>query len=1116
MFNQPFQSILVFGALLTLCAGAYAQAPTGTILGTVTDNSGGVIPGAKITLTNKATNVARATVTNAEGFYSAPALPPGDYEVRAEGQGFRTLVRDATVVTGGNTTVDMNMTLGEARQVVSVEAATAQVNYESNTVQGVIERQTIQDLPLNGRSALQLASLEPGVSIQPGSTSQFNAIVNISVFGDNAGATGGSGVGILMTADGGTINDEMEGGTSLNLSQEVVQEFQLSQNTFDLSTGIGASGALNIVTRSGTNALHGSGYFFFRDHNMAAYPLLARNPLFTDPFFARRNPGFSVGGPIKKDKLFFFVNYEHLSQTAVTLVQEDLPSLQALNGAYANPYHYNLFTARFDYRVSPKNTLFVRYTHDGNAGFGPYFGTPVPSNMNFNNNWSDQSIMGLTTVVTPTLVNDFRFQYHYWQNNVTDATAAQCQAPCIGTGLPALLTALPSATFLAGTSVNSPQLRQARSFEWKDSMSWQKGTHRLAFGLDYEHMKTKVAPWDYCDPGCDYVFSPEFVQGALGDFTSQLFPNLPATITSNKDLLNLPILNLPSSIYSGTGVGNGTFPGLYQHDQGGLNQRFHPYIQDSWKIRPNFTLNYGLGYDLETGLFYSNLPLPNYLAPILEGQTNGVPYGLNATQPNKRDFSPSIGFAWALGKDKKTVIRAGGGIYWDTQPIWQHFREGAAIGPPGDGRTTLAASAFTNTIPGILVISAEGIKPLPVGAPLPLGAFTTMTLGQFLQVVNQQLPTLQQQLTPIPPPGGSYSVTGIDIAKQGVEIYPSHFPLLRSYQTNIGVQRDLGHDMALSVDWARRQGENSNLGELDLNRFTRYINGVQTPVIPMCTPDQYYKPGQECSTGSITFWVPEGRTVYDGLLVKLSKRVSHGFNFIASYAMQKSLVEDPTQNLGNYFSGYGPTPGLPRHNLNVAGTVSLPLGFTLSINSSIMSRTPQEPLIPGVDILGNGTANGGNTALSIVSPGNQFNCFGYSCGKSELVKAVSYFNANWAGKTGGDGNSVPQVVIPRDFQFGDPTFAQDFRLAKNFSFKERYKLSVFGEFFNAFNIANLTYPNFTLDTLANGCTLTNGAFASCSGGATQSYAFGQPTNRTQSIFGSAGPRAIQLGGRITF
>jgi hypothetical protein len=395
------------------------------------------------------------------------------------------------------------------------------------------------------------------------------------------------------------------------------------------------------------------------------------------------------------------------------------------------------------------------------------------------------------------------------------------------------------------------------------------------------------------------------------------------------------------------------------------------------------------------------------------------------------------------------------------------------------------------------------VNPLPLNAPIPLGALTTMTLGQFLQIVNQQLPNLESKLTPIPPSSGPYSVTGIDIAKQGVEVYPSHFPLLRSYQTNIGVQRDLGHDMVLSVDWARRQGENTNLGELDLNRFTRYIGGVQTPVIPFCEASQYYQPGQECSTGSITFWVPEGRSVYDGLLVKLNKRFSHNFNFVASYAMQKSLTEDPTQNLGNYFSGYGPNPGLPRHNLNIAGTVNLPWGFTLSMNSSIMSRTPVEPIIPGVDILGNGTANGGNTALSIVTPGNQFNCFGYSCGKSELVKAVNYFNANWAGKTGGDGNTIPEVALPPNFQFGDPTFSQDFRITKHFTFKERYKLSVFGEFFNAFNIANLTYPNFTLDTKADNP-------------ADQTFAFGQPTNRTSGVFGSSGPRAIQIGGRFSF
>src|ERR1700733_7538340 len=172
---------------LALGSAAYAQAPTGTILGTVKDASGAVIPSAMITITNKAANLVRTVATNGGGIFSAPALQPGDYEVRAEVKGFGPLVRDALVTAGNDTTIDMSMSVGEANEILVVEAASSQINYESNTVQGVIDRATIEDLPLNGRSSLQLASLEPGVTIQPGSTSQFNAIVNISVFGDNAG-----------------------------------------------------------------------------------------------------------------------------------------------------------------------------------------------------------------------------------------------------------------------------------------------------------------------------------------------------------------------------------------------------------------------------------------------------------------------------------------------------------------------------------------------------------------------------------------------------------------------------------------------------------------------------------------------------------------------------------------------------------------------------------------------------------------------------------------------------------------------------------------------------------------------------------------------------------------
>ena len=249
-----------------------AQAPVGTVNGTVTDPTGAILPSATITITNKATSVARTLIANEGGLYSAPALVPGDYEVRAELPGFRTLVRDAQVIAGSTTRVDMTMTPGAAPEVVTVEAATAQINYETYTVAGVIARDSIQDLPLNGRSSLQLASLEPGVTVTAGATSQFNAMFNVSILGATGGATAGSGVGPLITMDGGVINDEVEGGTSMNFSQEVVQEFQIQSVNFDASTGIASAGSINIVTRSGSNDFHGSAYFYFRDHNMASYP----------------------------------------------------------------------------------------------------------------------------------------------------------------------------------------------------------------------------------------------------------------------------------------------------------------------------------------------------------------------------------------------------------------------------------------------------------------------------------------------------------------------------------------------------------------------------------------------------------------------------------------------------------------------------------------------------------------------------------------------------------------------------------------------------------------------------------------------------------------------------
>jgi len=1095
------RSCLLACALLS--AIAFGQVPTGSISGTVTDSTGALVPNATVTIINRATGIARAQTANQNGLYSAPSLAPGDYDVKVEMQGFKTTVRPANVIAGSNTTVDMSLAVGEAKETVVVEAATAQINYDSNTVEGVIARSTIEDLPLNGRSSLQLASLEPGITVSPGSTAQFNAMFNVSVLGANGGATAGSGVGPRITMDGGTINDEMEGGTSMNFSQDVVQEFQIQSVTFDPSMGIASAGGINIVTRSGSNDLHGSGYFFYRDHNMAAYPALAHIPIAPNPFFQRKNPGVWLGGPIKKDKLFFFVNYEYLHQTAVLAEQEDLPSVRGLSGIWPEPYHYNLFNARFDYQINTRNLAFLRYAHDGNEGFGPYALTPQPANFNFNYNWSDQVIAGVTSTITPSLVNDARVQFHYWENNVTDATQAQCPYPCIGFGLPAIVSFIGSSTYGTGQSVNSPQFRQARSIELNDTLSWQKGTHRIRIGVDWEWMKSKVVPWDFCDPGCLYVLSPESTR-SLGLWS--FFPNLPTTITSTQDLLNLPVYNLTSSIYSGIGVGNGTFPGFYEHDQGNTNNRIHPWAADTWKVTPNLTVNYALGYELETGLFYNNLNLPQYLAPILEGQTGGAPYGLGATQPDYLDFSPIVGFAWAVGKDRKTVIRGGGGMYWDTQPIWQHFREGAAIGPLGDGRTTLASTAFTVPAGFGPVINFQTASLLPAGASIPLGV-TSLTLGQFLSIVNSELPGLTAKLAPTPPASGPYSVSGIDVAKQGIEIYPSKFPLLRSYQTSLGVQRELPWGMVVTADWARRQGANVSLGELDLNRYGRTADG-KAPVIPVCTPSQYYVAGQECSTGSITVWTPEGRSVYDGLLVKVQKRFTHRFQFVASYALQKLLSESATVDLDNYFAGYGPS--LPSQNFNLAGTVNLPWGFVISMNSSMISRSPLTPTVNNIDFNGSGNTT---PPLSLLDPNISYNCFNSGCGKAQLQQAVTYYNENYAGKKALNGQTAPYLVLPPNYGLSQPLITQDVRITKEFRYKERYRLSVFGEFFNILNVANLTVAGGNLDVAAPGFTMNNGVVTPA---ASQTYAFGQPTSRIGQVFGSGGPRAIQVGARFSF
>jgi hypothetical protein len=1080
MTDVMSKSILAVFALFALSFVVCAQAPTGTITGTVVDASGAAMPNVTVTITEKATGAARSAVTNASGLYSAPALPAGDYEVRAEAQGFRTLVRESTVQAGGTFTVNLPMSLGEAKEVVSVEAASTQINYETNSVQGVIDRSAVQDLPLNGRSYMQLAVLEPGVTIASGSTAQFNALFTVSILGGGNRTT--------YTADGGNISDSIDtgGGTSsLNLPQDVVQEFQLSSVNFDIGTDISSGGAINIVTRSGTNQYHGSAYFYYRDHNMSAYPGLQRQTLAPNPFFARRNPGATIGGPIKKDKLFFFFNIEHTNQVQAILTQPNTILAQAVAGVYNSPYSGTQTTARVDYHVSARHSLFARYSHDGNSGFGQVFSPQSnPSNWVRNINWADQSIIGLTSALTPSVVNDARIQYSYWSNHNLLTTAADCVEPnCIGGGLPGLLAVLGTnigfGAAEVGANANAPQTRNTRRYEFNDSVSWALGSHRLKFGGQVMRIPS-VGQWGFCTPYCEGIFGPAYLGGAFG---------FPKTLSTTNDFWNSPFLSLSTGIFTGIGVGNSQQPPLYLHDDIVTESQYRLYIQDSWKVKPNFTVNYGLAWDAQAG-YFTPLNQSPFLAPIL-GANN-----LGKTPNAYKQFQPIVGFAWSPGKSNKTVIRAGGGIYWDSPPGYYHNRTYASNGPVGDGRATLSTQAFTNIFPGIINLGTKQL--LPVGAPIPVGALTTMTLRQFDQIYQQQIGAITAKLSPTPPTSGPYSVTGIDVSKSGIEIFPPQFPIARSYQINVGIQRDLGHDMVLTADYAMRQAENVSQSELDWNLNSRFINGVRTPVIPTCTASQLFVVGQECSTGPITFWTPEGRARYNGLLMKLDKRLSSRTQFTASYQLAKQNADTSPWDLLNYYSGYGAT--IPRHTLNVAGSVQLPWNFKLSMNMAYISRPPQNVTISSLYLPGTApTSTSGTEPI----PGLPYNCFGVSCDKSDLTNAVNNFNSTIAGTKNATGATIPQVILPSDYQLGDPTFTQDFSLQKTIKINERASFVLTGQVFNAFNIANLTGYQFLLDIKAPNP-------------AAQTFTFGQPTGRALQTFGSAGPRAFQLAGRINF
>src|SRR5437773_3728506 len=343
----------------------YAQTPTGVISGVVTDPAGARVAGARVIIINRDSGLRRNLITSTEGDFTAVALPSGTYQLTAEATGFHRLERTTVVEAGTTTTVNLSLQIGEVSEQVTVDDAAPLINYEQHQVGGVVSRKQIENLPLNGRNFLDLAKLEPGVTNPVQAT---NNRILVPMLG--AGLQVNPRIGYTrVTVDGANINLIASIGATLQVSQEAVQEFQISTVNFDLSTSLTTDGAINIVTRSGGKDFHGSGFYFYRDHNLAAYPGLSRDPRNVDPFFQRRQFGFQIGGPIRKDRVFFFTSFERNDQHGVLSIQPRSPDFAPLGGVFPSPYLGNQFNLRLDVQLNHNHNAFVRYTHDGNRAF---------------------------------------------------------------------------------------------------------------------------------------------------------------------------------------------------------------------------------------------------------------------------------------------------------------------------------------------------------------------------------------------------------------------------------------------------------------------------------------------------------------------------------------------------------------------------------------------------------------------------------------------------------------------------------------------------------------------------------------------------------------------------
>lgn len=1097
MSRKNLVCLPVFAVLATLgpaffqASSAYGQAVNATLAGKVVDSSGGSIGKAGVTATNMATGFARSVQASDAGEYTIPALPAGDYSVSAVFTGFGKQTKTITLQVGQAAELDFTLTPGSVQQKVEVEATSELAEPTRTQVSTVIQERQIEDLPVNGREFIDFALLSPAVQIGDTTSGSTDVIVEpvtkLSFAGQNIHFN-------FIAVDGADDVSTASGIQRGTPPQDSVLEFRVINTDYSTEMGRAVGGIVNIITKSGTNDWHGTGYEYFRNNKMDATSILAAPGLNT----LRQNQfGVAIGGPIQKDKTFMFANYEgqrrgespfYNSVVLANIGDATNPAPGTINFVKKNVYglptepvglnvlrtaDYDNAFARLDHNFSDHEILMLRYfiNHGTLLNQSPLNdGFDLPSAFK-NNRINDQSLAGsLVSIVSPKVTNELRGQFA--RRNFDFKTAAT---------QPHLEV---SNTFTVGVNRGNPDFYVEKRSEVVDNVTMNLGKNTVSFGGDANYVVTTESFPLFYPFEADFAGLGAFLgtDGAVSGCGRPTCPDPFVIFFERFQAPNFLEPKLPNfaQVYQG-----GAIPTDIRNEaKGSMNHTYNGlFIQDKWRASDKLTVTYGLRWDFET---WPSSALNN-------------PY---------KNFDPRLGIAYNVGGAWHWVVRAGSGLFHGIIPspllACQIPSCGGENGYPGhpeldslSSKTKLFAYAGTPADANAGLASLLSTGTYPDAAPVPAyvlangGCPVNNTLTGPAAFLSQCIDSFFGPATIVRFDRNHKNPYGIQ-SSLALEFDPAKDTTISvSYLRVKGVH--LGSFYNINQPNAQGQvlvhGSNGNTG--CKNEYFLIPFGLAPSAQcghTYAIPGSAGVPGTACELNRIT--CPENYAVYfeatsrwnsnwNGLLVNMNKRLSNHFSTEISYTYAHSIDDGPNpsfvlipQDSGNFNREKANSADDIRHRFVLNGTLASPTSGSLWLRDYELS-----------------------TIITLQSP--------------EFFTKFAGFDAN------GDifGNNDRVGIEGRDTFRGKNLYTVDLRGSRMFHFREHQSLQLIAEAFNLANHVNIKYFN-TVYGAADFCNVT--PLPGACTGFSKFYLEGSPNPNYGTPRAVFNPRQIQLALRYTW